>query len=200
MTSDDHVAASAKKVSESLSYDVNALDPISRPGHPTLTRSDAELHPDLKTCYKPEATPSQALPPGSFSRTIIINLKFPEDLNIIKLGSTTALMDVTLHFQAFIGKLAQSLSISPELVDLTIQKDDRVIRLSPIASPHELGFSNELTILVSVRKAAMEFDPNLPDSLEQPRRVPGTKWIHSFPSTKHKFGLPSRPACSRHPV
>jgi len=203
MASDDHVAARAKKISNSLSCHVNALDLISRPGNPTLTRSDAELHPDLNTYYQPEATPSQAPPLGelrSFSRTIIFNLKFPADLNIIKLESTTVMMDVKLHFQVLIGNLAELLSISPELVDLAIQRDDRVIRLSPIASPHELGFSNELTILVRLRKVAMESHPNLPDSLEQPRRIPGTKWIHSFPSTKYKFGLPSSPACSSHPV
>ncbi|PLW16414.1 hypothetical protein PCASD_08820 [Puccinia coronata f. sp. avenae] len=191
--SDDYAAAKAIDIND---CDFHALHLTSRPDHPVqITPSNEELCHDLQDGYKQNATSSQLLFPGErcvYSRTTVVNLEFPDS---VSQGLKTAVMDAKLHFQVLIGSLADSLSISPELLDLTVQRGSQTVRLSPIASLYELGYSNELTVQVWVRKAAIKSTSNLPAFLNQPRRIPGTKWIHSFPSTKRKLGLPSSPAC-----
>ncbi|KAA1110758.1 hypothetical protein PGT21_030958 [Puccinia graminis f. sp. tritici] len=181
----------------SLCYDFKALNfDTGRTDFQSLIQNDGQSHLNPQKPHQRDAAPSPirvTRNQRSFSKTIAVNLTYPDNLAITNQAPKIHMMDTKVNFQVLIGSLAQLLSISPELFDLTIQGNSRTIRLSPIASPHQLGFSGDLTIQVWVRKVATEAHSNLPESLDQPRRIPGTKWIHSFPSKKYKLGLPSSP-------
>jgi hypothetical protein len=136
----------------------------------------------------------------SVSRTIVVNLTYPDNPDATNRAPKIKIMEAKYPFQVLLGILAQSLSVSPELVDLTIQQNSKIIRLSPIASPYSLGFSGQLMVEVWIRNAATEDHPSLPGLSNQPRRIPGTIWTHSFPAAKVKLGLPSNPKSSNRSV
>ncbi|OAV92148.1 hypothetical protein PTTG_12094 [Puccinia triticina 1-1 BBBD Race 1] len=202
LTSDDYPVIQVNDT-DSTCHGLDALTFNARSDIPPLSHGHDESPINLGKYRNHGAAPSNARASRdrpSFSTTVVVNLTYPDNLAIANRAPKRKTIGSKVHFQVLIGSLAQSLSIFPELIDLTIQQNSQLIKLSPIASPHQLGFSGGLTVQVWVRELPTTAPSTLPASLDQPRRIPGTKWIHSFPSMKYKFGLPSCPKYSGNPV
>ncbi|KAA1075920.1 hypothetical protein PGT21_029928 [Puccinia graminis f. sp. tritici] len=195
LVSDDYPV---RKTQDSLCDEFSALTFTARMSAPSLQTPNLRKpgQHDAARSHLPVTTRDQI----SSSRTIVVNLTYPDNPDATNRAPKIKIMEAKYPFQILLGILAQSLSVSPELVDLTIQQNSQMIRLSPIASPYQLGYSGELMVQVWIRNAATEDHPSLPGLSNQPRRIPGTIWIHSFPATKVRLGLPSNPKSSHRSV
>ncbi|POW11298.1 hypothetical protein PSHT_08546 [Puccinia striiformis] len=147
-----HIANTPQK--ELLCYDFNALSFTPGRKNQALTEAAGKSYVESPKCYQKAAASTVRINRDRYSsaKKIVVNLTYPDNLAITNEAPKTRIMDINVHFQVLIGSLAHVLSVSPELFDLTIQQNSQIIKLSPIASPRQLGFHSDLEIKFGYEK------------------------------------------------